>query len=138
MRCALRKRTLRLHCANKGGGHWRKSRAPGACSPADISLAGDWDGRSSPGVYRPTLQRFYLSNQVTNGLVYGDYALLLGNPGDVPFVGDWTAQGHAGVGVFRPTNGLIYLKNGLTSGYADIRLVCRAEITFLKNATRLA
>ena len=93
--------------------------------PGDAGVAGDWtdSGMSSPGVYRPSLQHFYLSNQVTNGPVYGDLDLQLGNAGDVPFAGDWIVQGHAGVGVFRPTNGLIYLKNALTTGYADVQIV---------------
>jgi len=94
--------------------------------PSDVRFAGDWDGNgvSSPGVYRPNLQRFYLSNQVTNGPVYGDLELQLGYAGDVPFAGDWIpVQGHAGVGVFRPANDLIYLKNVLSTGYTDVQIV---------------
>jgi len=93
--------------------------------PGDVGVAGDWDGNgvSSPGVFRPNIVTFYLSDQVVNGSVFGDHAVTLGYPGDVPFVGDWIAQGHAGVGVFRPTNGLLYLKNDLTTGFADTNIV---------------
>ena len=90
-----------------------------------MGVAGDWDGNgvSSPGVFRPDIVTFYLSDQVVNGSVFGDHAVTLGYPGDTPFAGDWTAQGHAGVGVFRPTNGLLYLKNDLSTGFADVNIV---------------
>ena len=93
--------------------------------PGDVGVAGDWDGNgvSSPGVFRPDIVTFYLSDQVVNGSVFGDHAVTLGYPGDTPFAGDWTAQGHAGVGVFRPTNGLLYLKNDLSTGFADVNIV---------------
>ena len=93
--------------------------------PGDVGVAGDWDGNgiSSPGVFRPNIVTFYLSNQIVNGSVFGDHTVTLGYPGDVPLVGDWIAQEHAGVGVFRPTNGLIYLKNDLTTGFANVNIV---------------
>jgi len=93
--------------------------------PGDIGVAGDWDhnGVSSPGVFRPNIVTFYLSDQVVNGSVFGDHTVTLGITGDVPFVGDWIAQGHAGVGVFRPTNGLLYLKNDLSTGFANVNIV---------------
>ena len=94
-------------------------------SPGDAGVAGDWDGNgvSSPGVFRPNIVTFYLSDQVVNGSVFGDHTVTLGYPGDTPFAGDWIAQGHAGVGVFRPTNGLLYLKNDLSTGFADVNIV---------------
>jgi len=93
--------------------------------PGDIGVAGDWDGNgiNSPGVFRPNIVTFYLSDQVVNGSVFGDHTVTLGYAGDMPFVGDWSGQGHAGVGVFRPTNGLIYLKNDLSTGFADVNIV---------------
>ena len=89
--------------------------------PGDVGLAGDWTGQGfdSPGVYRPSMITFFLSNQVTNGSVFGDETLQYGFPGDSPVVGDWIGQGHDGVGLFRPTNGYTYLRNTLTTGYAD-------------------
>ncbi len=93
--------------------------------PGDQGLAGDWSGlgHDSPGVYRPSIQNFLLSNTICNCAVFADYALELGNPGDNPVTGDWIAQGHAAAGVFRPTNGLILLKNQLQTGFADIVIV---------------
>jgi len=89
--------------------------------PGDIGLAGDWTGKGydSPGVYRPSYVGFFMSNQVTNGRLFGDFQFLYGYPGDSPVVGDWSGQGHDGVGLFRPTNGYTYLRNSLTTGYAD-------------------
>ena len=94
--------------------------------PGDIGVAGDWDGNgiNSPGVFRPNIVTFYLSDQVVNGSVFGDHTVTLGYAGDMPFVGDWSGQGHAGVGVFRPTNGLLYLKNDPSTGFADMNIVC--------------
>jgi hypothetical protein len=93
--------------------------------PGDDGLAGDWNGKGfdSPGVYRPSSIRFYLSNQVCNCSVIGDYEVPYGVSGDAPVVGDWSAQGHDGVGLFRQSNGYTYLKNGLTTGFADITFV---------------
>ena|GEM_PF-1018033 len=93
--------------------------------PGDVGVAGDWSGQGfdSPGAYRPSTTKFYLSNQVTNGGVFGDYEVQLGIPGDVPIVGDWIGQGHDGIAVFRVSNGLIYMKDVLTSGYADRNMV---------------
>jgi hypothetical protein len=93
--------------------------------PGDVGLAGDWNskGFDSPGVYRPSNQHFYLSNQVCSCSVFGDYTLQYGASGDAPVVGDWVGQGHDGVGLFRQTNGYTYLRNTLTTGYADIAFV---------------
>jgi hypothetical protein len=93
--------------------------------PGDVGLAGDWNGKGfdSPGVYRPSNITFYLSNQVCNCSVYGNYAIQYGVGGDAPVVGDWIAQGHDGVGLFRQSNGYTYLRNTLTTGYADITFV---------------
>jgi hypothetical protein len=105
-------------------------------NPSDIGIAGDWDGNGldSPGVYRPSESRFYLSNNsAPSGITYGDLALVLGNPCpvgtnpynscDLPVVGDWVGQGHSGVGVFRATNGQIYFRNSLTTGFSDNNFV---------------
>jgi len=90
--------------------------------PGDRGLAGDWNGKGydSPGVYRPSSQHFYLSNQVCDCAVYGDYTLQYGIAGDLPVTGDWIGQGHDGVGLFRQSNGFTYLRNELTTGYANI------------------
>ncbi|MHB8628131.1 MAG: right-handed parallel beta-helix repeat-containing protein [Aggregatilineales bacterium] len=93
--------------------------------PGDLGLAGDWngDGLDSPGVYRPSLQQFYLTDQVCNCSVFGSYQFQYGVAGDSPVMGDWIGQGHDGVGLFRQSNGFTYLRNTLTTGFADITFV---------------
>ncbi|MHB8627217.1 MAG: PQQ-binding-like beta-propeller repeat protein [Aggregatilineales bacterium] len=93
--------------------------------PGDVGLAGDWngDGLDSPGVYRPSLQKFYLNDQVCNCAEFATYTFQYGNPGDAPVTGDWIGQGHDGVGLFRQSNGFTYLRNSLTTGFADITFV---------------
>jgi parallel beta-helix repeat protein len=44
-----------------------------------------------------------------------------GNPGDVPFMGDWDCDGEATPGLFRQSDAFAYLRNSNTQGIADIR-----------------
>jgi len=90
--------------------------------PGDVGLAGDWngDGLDSPGVYRPSLQKFFLNDQVCNCSEFATYTFQYGVAGDYPVTGDWIGQGHDGVGLFRQSNGFTYLRNSLTTGFADI------------------
>jgi uncharacterized delta-60 repeat protein len=44
-----------------------------------------------------------------------------GNPGDVPFLGDWDCDGEATPGLFRQSDAFAYLRNSNTQGIADIR-----------------
>jgi hypothetical protein len=46
---------------------------------------------------------------------------LFGNPGDVPFVGDWDCDGIDTPGLYRRSDGFVYLRNSNTTGIADIR-----------------
>jgi hypothetical protein len=46
---------------------------------------------------------------------------LYGNPGDVPFVGDWNCDGIDTPGLYRQSDGFVYLRNSNTQGIADIR-----------------
>ena len=43
-----------------------------------------------------------------------------GNPGDVPFVGDWNCDGVDTPGLYRQTDGFVYLRNANTQGNADV------------------
>ncbi len=89
-------------------------------NPGDAAVAGDWDGNgfASIGVYRPSNVTFYLSNTVTNGIVFGDFSFVFGTATSKPVAGDWTGVGAAHVGVF--LNGAFYLRNTFTTGPADI------------------
>jgi Leucine rich repeat len=46
---------------------------------------------------------------------------IYGNPGDVPFVGDWNCDGIDTPGLYRQSDGFVYLRNSNTQGIADIR-----------------
>jgi hypothetical protein len=48
-------------------------------------------------------------------------SFFFGNPGDVPFVGDWNCDGDETPGLYRQTDGFAYLRNTNTQGAADIR-----------------
>ena len=43
-----------------------------------------------------------------------------GNPGDVPFVGDWDCNGTSTPGLYRQSDGFAYLRNSNTQGAADL------------------
>jgi hypothetical protein len=43
-----------------------------------------------------------------------------GNPGDVPFVGDWNCDGTDTPGLYRQRDGYVYLRNANSQGNADI------------------
>jgi hypothetical protein len=43
-----------------------------------------------------------------------------GNPGDMPFMGDWNGNGEATPGLFRQSDGFVYVKNANTQGSADL------------------
>jgi hypothetical protein len=44
-----------------------------------------------------------------------------GNPGDVPFMGDWNCDGVSTPGLYRQSDGFVYLRNSNTQGVANIR-----------------
>lgn len=46
---------------------------------------------------------------------------LFGNPGDIPFVGDWDCDGDETPGLYRQADGFVYLRNSNAQGVADIR-----------------
>jgi hypothetical protein len=50
----------------------------------------------------------------------GTVAFEYGNPGDVPFMGDWDCDGIDTPGLYRPTNGFVYLRNANSTGVADL------------------
>ena len=44
-----------------------------------------------------------------------------GNPGDVPFAGDWNCDGISTPGLYRQSDGFVYLRNSNSQGIANIR-----------------
>ncbi len=43
-----------------------------------------------------------------------------GNPGDVPFLGDWDCDGVETPGLYRRSDGFVYLRNSNSTGIADV------------------
>ncbi|MFV1962313.1 MAG: M15 family metallopeptidase [Acidimicrobiia bacterium] len=43
-----------------------------------------------------------------------------GNPGDIPFAGDWDCDGVDTPGLYRQSDGFVYLRNANTQGIADL------------------
>ncbi|MCO6503091.1 MAG: S8 family serine peptidase [Acidimicrobiales bacterium] len=94
-------------------------------NPGDIPLIGDFngDGCDTVSLYRPSEARFYVINKLGQnggGLGRADYSFVFGNPGDVPFVGDWNGDGIDTPGLRRPSDGFVYLRNSNTQGVANI------------------
>jgi hypothetical protein len=51
----------------------------------------------------------------------GVRSFYFGNPGDVPFLGDWDCDGVDTPGLYRQSDGFVYLRNSNTQGVADVR-----------------
>jgi hypothetical protein len=74
-------------------------------------------GKSHPvGLVDPSQGVWYLRNSV--GVVT---PFFYGNPGDIPFMGDWDCDGVATPGLFRQSDAFAYLRNTNSQGIADIR-----------------
>ena len=68
------------------------------------------------GLVDPAQGLWYLPTAVGNVTSF-----YYGNPGDVPFAGDWDCDGVSTPGLFRPSDGFVYLRNSNTQGIADLR-----------------
>ena len=96
-------------------------------NPGDIPLAGDFDGDGcdTVSIYRSSEQRFYIINRLGSdggGLGFADFSFMFGNPGDVPFVGDFDGDQVDSIGLHRRGNGTLYYSNQLVEGFADSEL----------------
>jgi hypothetical protein len=92
--------------------------------PGDVPIAGDFngDGCDTVSIYRPSNQTFYITNELgTNdgGLGAAEYSYVFGNPGDLPFVGDFNGNGQDTPGLHRASTGLVYYRITNTTGVAD-------------------
>jgi hypothetical protein len=73
-------------------------------------------GPATVGLVDPTQGQWHLrsgSGQVTS--------FFYGNPGDIPFMGDWNCNGIDSPGMYRQSDGFVYLRNSSSQGIADIR-----------------
>ena len=68
------------------------------------------------GLVDPSTGRWFLRDEwgVIDSFYYG-------NPGDLPFMGDWNGDGIDPPGVYRQSDGYVYLRTTNTQGNADIR-----------------
>ncbi|MCI0544180.1 MAG: hypothetical protein L0Z49_07000, partial [Actinobacteria bacterium] len=94
-------------------------------NPGDIPLVGDFDGDGcdTVSVYRPSQARFFIINELGQdggGLGAADYSYIFGDPGDVPFVGDWNGDDVDTAGLRRPSDGFVYLRNTNDTGIAHL------------------
>ena len=93
-------------------------------NPGDWPLVGDFDGdgTDSVSIYRESEARVYVVNRLGEdggGLGAADFDFLFGNPGDVPFVGDFNGDGIDSIGLYRQSTGFAYFRDSLTTGVAD-------------------
>lgn len=68
------------------------------------------------GVVDPSQGIWYLRDPLTGDTTSFYY----GNPGDVPFMGDWNGDGVDTPGLYRQSDGYVYLRNSNTQGIADV------------------
>ncbi|HHC09474.1 MAG TPA: M15 family peptidase [Actinobacteria bacterium] len=97
-------------------------------NPGDVPLVGDFDGDGcdTVSIYRPSEHRFYLVDRLGDGdegLGEADRVFTFGDPGDVPFVGDFDGDGRDDVGLHRVSTGRVYLRLEQTDGVADVEFV---------------
>ena len=93
-------------------------------NPGDLPLAGDFngDGCDTVSIYRPDDARVFIINELgenEGGLGAAELDYGFGNPGDVPFVGDFDGDGIDTVGLHREATGFAYFRNSHTQGVAD-------------------
>jgi glucose/arabinose dehydrogenase len=93
-------------------------------NPGDIPLAGDFngDGCDTVSVYRPSQSRVFIINELGNGddgLGAAEADYYFGNPGDLPFTGDFDGDSIDTIGLYRQTTGLTYFRNSHTQGNAE-------------------
>ena len=97
-------------------------------NPGDVPIAGDWDGDGvdTISVFRPATNQFFVINELGKdggGLGAADYSFTFGNPGDVPFSGDWDGDGVDGVALHRESTGQVFFRNSLSTGVAEASTV---------------
>jgi len=120
-----------LYRQSDGFVYLRNSNTQGAANiqfvfgnPGDVPLAGDFDGDGcdTVSVYRPSTSQVFVINALgTNGggLGAATTSFVFGDPGDVPFVGDFDGNGIDTIGLHRASTGLVYYRNTLTTGVAN-------------------
>ncbi len=97
-------------------------------NPGDYPLVGDFDGDGydTVSIYRQSQAKVYVVNELGvngGGLGPADFSFYFGNPGDVPFVGDFDGDGIDTIGLHRASTGLVYFRDSLSDGVADLSFI---------------
>jgi 5'-nucleotidase len=90
------------------------------CVKAASALIAEIDGNKAGfyvNVHSTAFPAGAIRGQLKNGTATSFY---FGNPGDMPFMGDWDGDGVDTPGLFRQSDGFVYLRNSNTAGPADI------------------
>lgn len=91
--------------------------------PGDVPLAGDFDndGCDTVSIYRPGTGEVFVVDELGEGTdpVRVSTAYYFGDPGDVPFVGDFNGDGAETIGLYRPSSGYVYVRDQHLTGLAD-------------------
>jgi CSLREA domain-containing protein len=93
---------------------YRAADGTGLSNVATVTIAAA--SADTVGLVDPGTGKWYLRNGA--GAVT---SFFYGNPGDVPFMGDWDGDGVATPGLFRQSDAFAYLRDSNTQGIADIR-----------------
>ena len=88
----------------------------GLAGPHNFSPAWRPQPLGPVGLVDPSTGVWYLRDEW--GVIGSFY---YGNPGDVPFLGDWDGDGIETPGLYRQSDGYVYLRNTNTQGIADIK-----------------
>ena len=90
-------------------------------NPGDMAISGDWDGDGDDTVslYRPSEGRVFITNkQASLGTAFvAEFDFFMGDPGDVPFAGDFDGDGDDEIGVKRGSTW--FLRYDLSTGPGD-------------------
>ncbi|MFQ5524603.1 MAG: glycoside hydrolase family 26 protein, partial [Acidimicrobiia bacterium] len=92
--------------------------------PGTLSIAGGEtnlcpDGKDCDTVaFQDGGGKFHIWTHASSGTAGSSF--FYGNPGDIPFSGDWDCDGVETFGLYRQSDGYVYLRNSNTQGVADI------------------
>lgn len=121
-----------LYRASDGFVYLRNSNTQGVAdyefffgNPGDVPLIGDFngDGCETVSIFRPGNHRIYIMNELGQdggGLGSAEYDYAFGDAADIPFTGDFDADGVDEIGLMRPSTSEIFLKWDLGPGTANL------------------
>ncbi len=95
--------------AHQHTGWWNAGQVPECAGPQRCNRIGFVDDGG----------KWALIDKVESATNHVDF--YYGNPGDIPFLGDWDCDGIDTPGLYRQSDGLVYLRNSNTQGVADLK-----------------